>query len=267
MMRRVTSTIQETENSIHFHISLLYHIIITFSFPLYKSIDDVTKFIKSQHSEPKKYSVTKIKLCSSMASFNFLKSSPLILALFLFSQFSMINGHYEDEGIPADLNERGLIVVKIWCLIIIFLATFGCGLIPYFFRSNSNFLVLGNQFAGGVFLAISMHFLADSADVMDDYTEGSSVIPFLFVLIGYVLTLFGESILFKIKSKKDAFVRVEEGIKTEESATDIISPILVNRAAIEVSILLILGLALHSVFEGITIGLAGKLNLFYILCS
>lgn len=193
-----------------------------------------------------------------------LKSSTSLLAAvicFLY-QFSMIKAHYEDEGLDVDLSERSLIVVKIWCLVIIFLATFLCGLIPLLFRSKSNLLVMGNSFAGGVFLAISMHFLEDSANVSDDFTEGSSFIPFLFVLIGYVIILFVESILFKVKNKDgetQALVRVEEGIKEGESVCDNNnSSRLVRKAAVEVSILIILGLALHSFFEGITIGLAGS---------
>lgn len=152
--------------------------------------------------------------------------------------------------------------MKIWCLVIAFLVTFVCGLIPLLFRSKSNFLVLGNSFAGGAFLTISMHFLQDSANVSDDYTEGSSFIPFLFVLIGYVFILFVESFLFKVKNKDgetQALVRVEEGIKEGESVSDNYSDSrLVSKAAVEVSIFIILGLSLHSAFEGITIGVAER---------
>ncbi|KAK1357241.1 Zinc transporter 1 [Heracleum sosnowskyi] len=55
-----------------------------------------------------------------------------------------------------------------------------------------------------------------------------------------------------------ALVRVEEGIKEGESVSDnnSSSSRFVSKAAVEVSILIILGLSLHSAFEGITIGLA-----------
>lgn len=197
-------------------------------------------------------------------------SASLVAALSCFLlQFSMIKAHYENEGLDVDLGERSLIVVKIWCLVIIFLVTFVCGLIPLLFRSKSSFLVLGNAFAAGVFIAISMHFLEDSANVSDVYTEGSSFIPFLFVLIGYVIILFVESILFKVKNKDgeaQALVRVEAGLKEGESVSDNnnSTPSLVSKAAVEVCILVILGLSLHSAFEGITIGVAGILkHVFY----
>ncbi|KAL1827539.1 hypothetical protein ACET3Z_005951 [Daucus carota] len=194
-----------------------------------------------------------------------LKSPTSLVAALLcfFLQFSMIKAHYASEGIDSDLSERSLIVVKIWCLVIIFLGTFVCGLIPLLFRSKSKVLVLGNSFAAGVFLVISMHFLQDSANVSDDYTEGSSFLPFIFLLIGYVFILLVESFLFKAKKEDgetQALVRVEAGIKEGESVSDNISsnPRLVSKAAVEAAVVIILGLSLHSVFEGFTIGLAER---------
>jgi hypothetical protein len=61
-----------------------------------------------------------------------------------------------------NLRARGLIAVKIWCLIIVFLGTFAGGISPFFCRWNESLLMLGTQFAGGVFMGTAlMHFLSD----------------------------------------------------------------------------------------------------------
>lgn len=203
-----------------------------------------------------------------MATFNILKySTSLIIVLLLFSQISATNAHYKDEGLDVDLSERGLIMVKVWCLVIIFLATFLSGLIPYFFHSKSNFVLLGNHFAAGVFVAISIDFADDSADIMYPYMEGSGSLTFILILVGYGLIMLLESIVLKNKSKdveKDGIVQVEEVRLGDDSVSNNRLPRLVRRAAVEVAVILVLGLALHSAFEGMTIGVAGKFILFII---
>ncbi|KAI4306203.1 hypothetical protein L6164_029498 [Bauhinia variegata] len=92
----------------------------------------------------------------------------LFLSLcFLFLVFSVAahSGHNDDDDADAaatgdvdedhhhdNLRAKPLILVKIWCLIIVFFATFVAGISPYVLKWNEGFLVLGTQFAGGVFL-------------------------------------------------------------------------------------------------------------------
>lgn len=110
-------------------------------------------------------------------------------------------GHGADEaaatdGPPPNLRAKGLILVKVYCLIIVFFATLLGGLSPYFFRWNSTFLVLGTQFAGGVFLATALlHFLPDSHDGFQSLTTKPYAFAELLTVAGYLITMFGDLII------------------------------------------------------------------------
>lgn len=152
-----------------------------------------------------------------MASMTSLKSTTLSIILF-FIQFSLIKAHgghddndddHDSDGGDqdhAELHAKGLILVKIWCLIILLVSTFAGGVSPYFYRWNESFLLLGTQFAGGVFLGTSMmHFLSDSNETFKDLTSKSYPFAFMLASAGYLLTMFGDCIInFVIKqgSKK-----------------------------------------------------------------
>lgn len=138
-------------------------------------------------------------------------------------------------------------------MLIIFATTFPCALLPYFFRKNAKFLLLGTQFAGGVFLATSMHFLSDSIEGKI-YLSNSL---FSLTLLGYFLTAFGEIILFKMLNKKKsgeprAVVEVEEGRNAAVVVAEVVEEESV--AAVGVAVLTIFGLAIHSLDEGFQIG-------------
>ncbi|KAE8696672.1 Zinc transporter 2 [Hibiscus syriacus] len=171
-----------------------------------------------------------------------LKSTSLFILLLLLLQFSITKGHggHDHEGDNGDhvsLHEHGLILVKIWCLIILQLRTFAGGVSPYFYRWNESFLLLGTQFAGGVFLGTSlMHFLSDSSAT--------------FVLHQVV------------KGDTRVQVEVEEGRTADDEHSkdvgiDSNNPVFFRTTSFGDTLLLIFALCFHSIFEGIAFGVAG----------
>ncbi|PON68813.1 Zinc/iron permease [Trema orientale] len=205
-----------------------------------------------------------------------LKSTYLtFIPLVVFLQLFQVNGHGGDEhdsadggGDHVDLRARGLILVKIWCLIILLVSTFAGGVSPYFFRWNESFLLLGTQFAGGVFLGTSlMHFLSDSNATFGDLTPKSYPFAFMLASSGYLLTMLGDSIILLVtkSSQREARVEIEEGRRrTPETANkdehhvDLgeVNPVFLRTTSVGDTILLILALCFHSVFEGIAVGVA-----------
>ncbi|KAM0888976.1 hypothetical protein ACQ4PT_027988 [Festuca glaucescens] len=179
-------------------------------------------------------------------------------------------------GKKPDLRAPGLVVAKLWCLTVVFVGTMAGGVSPYFMRWNEAFLVLGTQFAGGVFLGTAMmHFLSDANETFGDLVPDSAY-PFAFMLAcaGYVLTMLAEcAISFVVargRTKPAATVAgaLEEGKLSspsgngsETQAADArgdhsAASMLRNASTLGDSILLIAALCFHSVFEGIAIGVA-----------
>ncbi|KAL2476010.1 Zinc transporter 11 [Abeliophyllum distichum] len=151
-----------------------------------------------------------------------------------------------DSGSPSDkpnLRSRSLILVKIWCLILVFVGTFVGGISPYFMKWNEGFLVTGTQFAGGVFLGTAlMHFLSDSNETFGDLTEKEVIMN------SKVLTA-EKGASNGIPSQSQ--LQIETGTE-EHLAKHSIS----SATSLGDSILLIVALCFHSVFEGIAIGVA-----------
>lgn len=149
----------------------------------YRRLTNITNFI-AQHNN-KKMIMASIKKSTTL----------LTVALFLFLQFFTINGHggadHDSDNENTNLRAKGLILVKVYCLIIMFVSTFAGGVSPYFYRWNESFLLLGTQFAGGVFLGTSlMHFLSDSAAKFAVLTEKEYPFSFMLASAGYLLLLF-----------------------------------------------------------------------------
>ncbi|KAG4945235.1 hypothetical protein AAZX31_15G035300 [Glycine max] len=175
-------------------------------------------------------------------------------------------GGGSDSG---DLYSRGLILVKLWCLIILLVTTFAGGVSPYFFRWNDTFLVLGTQFAGGVFLGTSlMHFLSDSDETFRELTTKAYPFAFMLASSGYLLTMFGDCVVNFVTSnsqKKPKVVELEGGKAPQEQhdqardhcAVETTNPALLKTSSVGDTILLILALCFHSLFEGIAVGVAG----------
>ncbi|CAI9106823.1 OLC1v1006052C1 [Oldenlandia corymbosa var. corymbosa] len=175
----------------------------------------------------------------------------------------------------TDLRRKGLILVKIWCLIIMFFSTFAGGVSPYFYRWNETFLLLGTQFAGGVFLGTSlMHFLSDSDATFHDLTPKSYPFAFMLASSGYLLTMLGDCIIMYVTVRatddhhqKDA-ARIEVD-KSDDHHQPVVgnkegmmihhdhqNPVFTKTSSVGDTILLILALCFHSVFEGIAVGVS-----------
>ncbi|XP_017982715.1 PREDICTED: zinc transporter 2 isoform X1 [Theobroma cacao] len=195
-----------------------------------------------------------------------LKSKSLFIFLLLL-QFSVTKGHggddHEDEGDHANLHEKGIILVKIWCLIILLVSTFAGGVSPYFYRWNESFLLLGTQFAGGVFLATSLiHFLSDANETFGKLTTKTYPFAFMLASAGYLLTMLGDCIVIYVTSsgEREARVEMEEGrTANEEHSKDVgmdANPVFLRTTSLGDTVLLILALCFHSVFEGIAVGVA-----------
>nr|ABK25966.1 unknown [Picea sitchensis] len=189
---------------------------------------------------------------------------------------------------PLNLRAKGLILVKIWCLIIVFVGTFAGGISPYFYRWNESFLLLGTQFAAGVFLGTAwMHFLSDSAETFADLTDKTYPFAFMLCTAGYLVTMLGDLIVAWVYQKQDgpniaaiplqrkADIRsTESGAPTQTGEASlncqtlqtpphsngessmVKAASLVKKTSMGDSLLLILALCFHSVFEGIAIGVA-----------
>ncbi|KAM3302591.1 zinc transporter 11 [Capsicum chacoense] len=180
---------------------------------------------------------------------------------------------------PSDkphLRSKPLVLVKIWCLIIVFFGTFLGGVSPYFMKWNEGFLVLGTQFAGGVFLGTAlMHFLSDANETFGDLVT-SKEYPFAYMLAcaGYLMTMLADCVIcfvYDKESYKNNGVQLQgdtENGKSNGTVTqgqtqvsdgreDYLSTTpLATASSLGDSILLIIALCFHSVFEGIAIGVA-----------
>lgn len=207
-----------------------------------------------------------------MASFKTLKSTFLILCLlasFFLNPIKAHGGHDDSDHDSDNINirSRSLVLVKIWCLIILFVFTFIGGVSPYYFRWNEVFLLLGTQFAGGVFLGTSMmHFLSDSNETFEDLTKKTYPFAFMLACSGYLLTMFGDCVVVYVTSNNQREAKVEEleGGRTpqeEEGTTELAmdesNVAFMKTTNVGDTILLILALCFHSVFEGIAVGISG----------
>lgn len=184
--------------------------------------------------------------------------STFLITLIILLHFSEITGHGgHDDDAAADttgnLHRKGLILVKVWCLIIMFVITFAGGVSPYFYRWNESFLLVGTQFAGGVFLGTAlMHFLSDATATFGHLMENTDY-PFSFMVAcaGYLVTMLGDAVIVHVVKKREDG---EGGDKAEEAEHN---PVFAKTSSVGDTILLILALCFHSVFEGIAVGVAG----------
>ncbi|XP_004291561.1 PREDICTED: zinc transporter 11-like [Fragaria vesca subsp. vesca] len=197
----------------------------------------------------------------------------LLILLSLAVAASAHSGHGDEDEEPTaaesnNLRARPLILTKIWCLIVIFFGTFIPGVSPYFLEWNQGFLVLGTQFAGGVFLGTAlMHFLSDADETFKDLTE--KVYPFAFMLAcaGFLMTMLADCVISYVFSKKrdggsvsdletQGSVEHEQGVTASQfqSHNHFVNASVANVSSLGDSVLLIVALCFHSVFEGIAIG-------------
>ncbi|KAF8031702.1 hypothetical protein BT93_D0810 [Corymbia citriodora subsp. variegata] len=181
-------------------------------------------------------------------------------------------GHDEDSSSDdqhVDLRSKSLILAKIWCLILVFVGTFVGGVSPYFLKWNEAFLVLGTQFAGGVFLGTAlMHFLSDANETFGDLTDKAYPFAFMLASAGYLLTMLADCALSYVygqeegqngRSNGDLEVQgsTVQGKGSSANGMTHHHPASIAAAgSLSDSILLIVALCFHSVFEGIAIGVA-----------
>ncbi|KAJ7515729.1 hypothetical protein O6H91_22G025300 [Diphasiastrum complanatum] len=135
----------------------------------------------------------------------------VLLTAYLLLPYHVVAANADDnKGVSStgkgsdspNLRARGLILVKVWCVIIAIVATFLAGMTPYFYRWNRAFLMLGTQFSGGIFLTTALvHFLSDADASFKRQT--SNPYPFAFVLatFGYLLTMLSDCIISVVSSR------------------------------------------------------------------
>ncbi|KAL6529437.1 hypothetical protein OROGR_015060 [Orobanche gracilis] len=211
--------------------------------------------------------------------------SLLFLALslfFLVLSVSAHGGHSDtdvDSGSPSEkskLRSRSLILVKIWCLILVFVGTFAGGMSPYFMKWNEGFLVFGTQFAGGVFLGTGlMHFLSDSNETFRELISKEYPFAFMLASAGYLLTMLADCLVSHVYGKRETDHGSSNGgvdfqanghnadanlnkrnSQDQDAEAHFTKSSLTTASSVGDSILLIAALCFHSVFEGIAIGVA-----------
>ncbi|KAI3675811.1 hypothetical protein L1987_85407 [Smallanthus sonchifolius] len=157
-----------------------------------------------------------------------------------------------------DLRSRSLICVKIWCFILVFVGTFVGGVSPYFLKWNEGFLVLGTQFAGDVFLGTAMmHFLSDANETFEDLTTVEYPFAFMLACGGYLLTMLADSVVSYVYGKQsNSDVENQGGNRHGKDERADSKTRISSATSLVDSILLIVALCFHSVFEGIAIGIA-----------
>ncbi|KAK9156328.1 hypothetical protein Sjap_003808 [Stephania japonica] len=212
----------------------------------------------------------------------------LALSFLLLALSAAAHGGHDDDNDSSsssaadspgpNLRAKGLILVKIWCLILVFLGTFLGGVSPYFLKWNEGFLVLGTQFAGGVFLGTAMmHFLSDSNESFGDLTSVEYPFAFMLACAGYLLTMFADCVISYVYEKESTTGAGIQGGSQQRQSKTRSNGASISQLSIQIdegtgvvmgnpssaiarsmgdSILLIVALCSHSVFEGIAIGVA-----------
>ncbi|EES04298.1 zinc transporter 1 [Sorghum bicolor] len=181
----------------------------------------------------------------------------------------------DPSSVHQHLRSKGLIAVKVWCLVILLIFTFLGGVSPYFYRWNEAFLLLGTQFAAGVFLGTAlMHFLADSTSTFHGLTKNQYPFSYMLACVGFLLTMLADCVVAAVTKRSAAGGGggqrvVNEAAREEgdarhqtqtkqEDAAHARHPMLVTvrTASFEDAVLLIFALCFHSIFEGIAIGVS-----------
>ncbi|XP_020405924.1 zinc transporter 1 [Zea mays] len=177
----------------------------------------------------------------------------------------------DPSSVHHHLRSKGLVAVKVWCLVILLVVTFIGGMSPYFYRWNEAFLLVGTQFAAGVFLGTAlMHFLADSTSTFHGLTRNHYPFSYMLACLGFLLTMLADCAVAAVTKRSggagaqrvlnEAAGREEEeegdAQTKEDHAPHQHHPMLVRTASFEDAVLLIFALCFHSIFEGIAIGVS-----------
>lgn len=195
-----------------------------------------------------------------MAKLAVLRMFLLVWTMVELSLASAHAGHDHDEPEEGvNLRAKSLVLAKVYALLIVFFATFVAGISPYFFRWNETFLVLGTQFAGGVFLATAMiHFLGDSHDVFRRLRPNSEyAYSEMLAVVGYLLTMLADVAIQRVhgRARSQPVAKVTADVESPIDLPEDKAAILAS-SNLGDALLLILALCFHSIFEGIAIGVA-----------
>eukprot|EP00249_Psilotum_nudum_P002173 c15068_g1_i1 orf=633-1937(-) len=143
------------------------------------------------------------------------RSLLLVLIILELLQSALCNGYTPDarrllSSVAPNVRDKDLVLVKIYCLLLVLFGTFAGGISPYFCRWNDAFLVLGTQFAGGVFFGTAlMHFLTDANETFQNRTDIDYPVVFLLATFGYLITMLGDCIVQWIFAKEAAVGHVD----------------------------------------------------------
>ncbi|CAH2068774.1 unnamed protein product [Thlaspi arvense] len=185
---------------------------------------------------------------------------------------------YPRMDLDSDPSSKPLILVKLWCLLIVFVAALVAGVSPYVVKWSEGFILLGTQFAGGVFLGIAlMQFLSDSDEAFENLTARSYPFAFMLASVGYLLAMLADFVVVSVYGKhspsdsegftvqgstqqRKSIYRAgtsQSQIQQVEDEIDHFTKALLFRViSFGDSVLLITALCFHSVFESIAIGVA-----------
>lgn len=104
---------------------------------------------------------------------------------------------------PPDLRSKSLILIKIWCLIVVFSVSFIAGISPYLIKWNEGFILLGTQFAGGIFLGTAlMQFFSDSNEYFGKLSSKDYPFAPMLVSSGYLLTMLADCICIHVYRRR-----------------------------------------------------------------
>ncbi|XAR55264.1 hypothetical protein NMG60_11035291 [Bertholletia excelsa] len=184
---------------------------------------------------------------------------------------------YPRMDLDSDPSSKPLILVKLWCLLIVFVAALVAGVSPYVVKWSEGFILLGTQFAGGVFLGIAlMQFLSDSDEAFENLTARSYPFAFMLASVGYLLAMLADFVVVSVYGKhspsdsegftvqgstqqRKSIYRAgtsQSQIQVEDEIDHFTKALLFRVISFGDSVLLITALCFHSVFEGIAIGVA-----------
>lgn len=128
---------------------------------------------------------------------------------------------------------------------------------PYFLRWNEAFLVLGTQFAGGVFLGTAlMHFLSDSNKTFEGLTEKEYPFAYMLACVGFLITMLADCVVSHVYAKQKGSPTDPEVQGKDEAHKSHETHHIAAVGSFADTILLIVALCFHSFFEGIAIGIA-----------
>ncbi|GAU23728.1 hypothetical protein TSUD_128320, partial [Trifolium subterraneum] len=154
--------------------------------------------------------------------------------------------------------------------------TFIAGISPYALRWNEGFLILGTQFAGGVFLGTAlMHFLSDANETFGDLTDKEYPFAFMLACVGYLITMLADCVISSLLEKPHGAADVEvqvagsdkrrsndvtsqskyQGSSETNDHDHVCSTSMGDNVYIFIYVYII-ALCAHSVFEGLAIGIS-----------